>query len=148
MSVVKWDPFQDISALQDRINSLFEESFGCAATEDPGGLCTWQPVVDILEGETGIVLYAEIPGVDKKDVEVEVRDNIITIRGDRRAAQELPDNYYLRRERCFGRFQRSFTLPHAVAPDRIKAVFKNGLLEITLPRPEADPPRQITIDVE
>lgn len=148
MTIAKWDPFRNITTLQDRINSLFEESFGCSADDDAHGLCSWKPVVDILDTAAGIIVRAEIAGVAKEDVTVEVRDNVLTIRGERKADSELSEEVYLRRERCFGNFQRAFALHHAVSPDQVKAVFKNGILEITLPHPATEKPRQITIDVK
>ena len=148
MSVVKWDPFGGLGGLQERINNLFEESFGCSAAEDERGQCAWQPVVDILETEAGVVLRAEIPGADKDDVNVEIRDHVLTIRGERKSDGEFSEEHYLRRERCLGPFQRSFNLHSLVAPERIKAVFKNGVLEITLPHPEAEIPRRVTIDAD
>jgi HSP20 family protein len=148
MSVIKWDPFRGISGLQDRVNDLFEESFGCSGGNDERGLCAWRPLVDIVDTGEGIVLKAEIPGVEKSDVDIEVRDNVLTIRGERRLDPETPEEHYLRRERCLGPFQRSFALHHGVAPDQIRAVFKNGVLEITLPRPQTDKPRRVTIDVD
>ncbi|MGB5984523.1 MAG: Hsp20/alpha crystallin family protein [Desulfobacterales bacterium] len=147
MTKAKWDPFCNLGTLQDRINTLFEESFGCSPADEACEICVWQPVVDIVETASGFLLRAEIPGVDKADLVVEVRDNVLTLRGERKAEGEFPEESYLRRERCFGPFQRAFTLPSPVAPEQIKATIKNGVLEISLPRPQADTPRHITIDL-
>ncbi len=149
MTLVKWDPFRDVEKLQNRINRMFEDSFG--RTRDPDdemSLCAWTPPVDIYETENGIVLAAELPGVGKENISVEVKDNILTLNGERTANPNINEKKFYRRERCYGTFQRSFTLQQNIQPNLIKATFKNGVLEIEIPKPEEEQPKQITVKVE
>jgi len=149
MTLVKWDPFRDVEKLQNRINRMFEDSFGHACEpDDDTCLCAWRPPVDIYESENGIVLAAELPGVGKENISVEVKDNILTLKGERTANQNILEKNFYRQERCYGTFQRSFTLQHNIQPNLIKATFKNGVLEIEIPKPEAEQPRQISVKVE
>ena len=149
MTLVKWDPFRDVETLQNRINQMFEDSFG--RTRDPDdemNLCAWRPPVDIYETEDGIVLLAELPGVGKENISVEVKDNILTLKGERIADPNIKGKNFYRHERCYGTFQRSFTLQHDIQPNLIKATFKDGVLEIEIPKPEEEQPKQITVKVE
>jgi HSP20 family protein len=104
--------------------------------------------VDIYETEDGLVLKAELPGVKKGDVSVEIKDNVLTLKGERKDDKEVHEEKYYRRERCFGSFQRSFNLEQSVQPDKIKARFKDGILEVQIPRPEAEKTRKVTVDVD
>ena len=149
MTLVKWDPFRDVEKLQNRINRMFEDSFG--HTRDPDhetSLCAWRPPVDIYETENGIVLAAELPGVGKENISVEVKDNILTLKGERTANQNILEKNLYRQERCYGTFQRSFTLQQNIQPKLIKANFKDGVLEIEIPKPEEEQPKQISVKVE
>jgi HSP20 family protein len=149
MALVRWDPFKNVATLQDRINRLFEDAFPRARDlDDDASLCAWRPAVDIYETESGLVLKAELPGVKKKDVSVEIKDNILTLKGERTEDQEINEGNYYRRERCFGSFQRSFNLEHSVQPEKIKAKFKEGVLEVEIPSPEAEKPKKVTVDVD
>ena len=149
MTLIKWDPFRDVETLQNRINRMFEDSFGrTQAPDDEMNLCAWRPPVDIYETENGIVLAAELPGVVKEDISVEVKDNILTLKGERTANPNIKGKKFYRHERCYGTFQRSFTLQHDIQPNLIKATFKDGVLEIEIPKPDEEQPKQITVKVE
>ena len=149
MALVKWDPFRDVAQLQNRINRMFDDSFGPSRDrEDEMNMCAWRPPVDIYETETGVTLAVELPGVGKENVAVEVKDNILTLKGERPVNPEIKEENYYRQERCFGTFQRSFTLHHNIQPNMIKATFKDGILEIEIPRPDEEKPKQITVEVE
>jgi len=149
MAVIRWDPFSDVAALQNRINRMFEEAFGRSRDlQDDGPPCDWQPAVDIYETAGGIVLAAELPGVGKEDVAIEVKDNVLTLKGKRVANPAIQEKDYYHKERCFGAFQRSFTLQQNVQPELIKATFKDGVLLIEIPRPEEEKPKQITVDIQ
>ncbi|MFZ0241152.1 MAG: Hsp20/alpha crystallin family protein [Desulfobacterales bacterium] len=149
MALVRWDPFREVSTLQERINRLFEDAFPRARDrEEELSRGAWRPAVDIYEGEAAVVLKAELPGIKKEDVTVEVKDNVLTITGERTADVEVREERYYRRERTYGTFSRSFNLPYAVNPDKIKARFKDGVLEIELPKPEEEKPKQITVKVD
>ena len=149
MTIVKWDPFRNVAALQDRINRIFDESFSRTAdVDDDISLSAWKPSVDIYETDEAIILKAELPGIKKEDVSVEIKDNVLTLRGERIEDKEIKEGNYFRKERCFGTFSRAFNLQHRVQPDKIKAKFKDGILEIEIPKPEEEKPKQITVKVE
>ena len=149
MALVKWDPFRDAAELQNRINRMFDESFGRSReSDDEMNLRAWRPAVDIYEAENGIVVAVELPGVSKESVSVEVKDDVLTLKGERLADPAINEDSYYRRERLFGPFKRSFTLHQNVKPDQIKATFKDGILQIEIPRPMQEQPKQITVHVE
>ena len=149
MAIVKWDPFRDVAELQNRINRIFDESFGQPRkTDDDLYANTWRPAVDIYETENGVVLAVELPGVKKEDVSVEVKDDVLTLKGERPANPDIGEDSYYRRERFFGPFKRSFSLHQNIQPDLIKATYKDGVLQIEIPRPMREQPKQITVNVE
>ncbi len=149
MAIIKWDPLGNIATLQDRINQLFDDSFPHQHQDDETvPLCAWTPSVDIYETEQGVVIAADLPGVNKEDVVVEVKDDLLTISGQRSADPQCQATNYYRRERTCGNFHRAFTLHAMIAPDQIKATFKNGVLMVSIPNPEEDKPRQIKVDIE
>ncbi len=148
MNPVNWDPFKDVSSLQDRINRMFEDYFPQRAELDPASMdYDWQPAADIYETEAGLTIEAELPGVDKNDVSVELKRNILTLRGRRKPEGDVEARRYLRKERSFGTFQRVFALKVAADPEKIKARFKDGVLNIDIPRMETEPPKSIKVDV-
>ena len=149
MAIVRWDPFRDVAALQDRINRIFNESFGRSRDlDDDVSLYDWRPPVDIYETATGIVLKVELPGVNKDDVSVEVKENVLTLKGERLLDPEIKDEHYYRKERSFGKFNRSFSLQEPIKPDLIKASFKEGVLTVEIPRPDEEKPKQVTVDID
>ncbi|MDD2317963.1 MAG: Hsp20/alpha crystallin family protein [Desulfobacterales bacterium] len=148
MSLIRWEPYGGLINLQSNINRLFNDVFpGKTAEGDDLSLGMWRPMVDICDTENAIVVTAELPGVKKEDISIEVKDNILTIKGERSVDSEVKEENYYRRERSFGSFQRSFSLPTEVNPESIKAGFKDGVLKIEVPKPEAKKPKQISIDV-
>jgi HSP20 family protein len=151
MAIVRWEPFRDLVGLQDRMNRLFDESFrglGRGASEDDWALGgAWAPVVDIYEREGTIVLKAELPGIDPKDVDIRLENNVLTLRGERRIDDEVKRESYHRVERAYGTFSRSFTLPSVVDQEKIKADYHDGVLTLSLPKREEAKPKQITISV-
>ena len=149
MAIVRWDPFRDVATLQDRINRIFNESFGRTRDLDEEvSLNDWSPPVDIYETGDGIVLKVELPGVNKDDVSVEVKDNVLTLKGERLLDPKIKDEHYYRKERSFGKFNRSFSLQETIKPDLIKASFKDGVLTVAIPRPEEEKPKQVTVDID
>jgi HSP20 family protein len=149
MALVRWDPFRDVAELQNRINRIFDESFGRSReTDDDISLRSWRPAVDIYEIDNGIVVAADLPGVVKENVSVEVKDDVLTIKGERLANPKIKEDSYYRRERLYGPFKRSFTLHQNIQPDLIKATFKDGILEIEIPSPQKEQSKQITVNVE
>ena len=149
MAIVRWDPFRDVATLQDRINRIFNESFGRTRDLDEEvSLNDWSPPVDIYETADGIVLKVELPGVNKDDVSVEVKDNVLTLKGERLLDPKIKDEHYYRKERSFGKFNRSFSLQETIKPDLIKASFKEGVLTVEIPRPEEKKAKQVTVDID
>ena len=149
MAIVRWEPFRDLLGLQERMNRMFDESYrGSRGSEDEWALGgKWAPVVDIFEQEGNIVLKAELPGIDPKDVDIRLEDNTLTLRGERKLDSEVKRESYHRVERSYGAFSRSFTLPAVVDQQNIKAEYKDGVLRVTLPKREEAKPRQISINV-
>ena len=151
MAIVRWEPFRDLVTIQDRMNRIFEDAFRGASrprTEEDWALGgTWAPVVDIYENEGNLVLKAELPGIDPKDVDVRVENNVLTLRGERKFESEASREQYHRVERAYGKFSRSFTLPNVVDTANIKAEFKDGLLRVVMPKREEAKPKQISISV-
>jgi HSP20 family protein len=145
MAIVRWDPFRD---LQERMNRMFDDSYrGTGRGEDWGLGGAWAPPVDIYEKDGNIVVKAELPGVDPKDVDVRVENNTLTIRGERKIDNEVKQESYHRVERAYGTFTRSFSLPSVLDQEKIKAEFKDGVLQVTLPKHERALPKQINIAV-
>jgi HSP20 family protein len=133
---------RELNALQGEMNRLFNSFF------DEGGNGSqrrWAPAVDLVEREDSLVLKADLPGMSENDVQIEVRDNVLMISGERTAEHEEKQNGYYRVERAFGHFSRSLQLPGGVDTSGIAASFENGVLEITIPKPEERKPRRIEI---
>ena len=150
MAIVRWEPFRDMVTLQDRMNRIFDEAFRAnrgAGTEEDYALAAWTPAVDIYEQEGNIVLKAELPGVDPKDVDVRVENNVLTLRGERKVDSDVKKEGSHRVERSYGTFGRSFTLPTVVDTEKIKAEYKDGVLRVTLPKREEAKAKQIAISV-
>ncbi len=148
MALIRWDPFREMSGLQERMNRLFSDirsrsPFG----EEELAQGAWIPAVDIFETNDSIVLKAELPGVKKEEIGVEVKDNTLTLKGEKKFEKEVKEENYHRIERSYGSFQRAFTLPNTVQPENVRAKFKDGILEITLPKHEEARPKQIKVDV-
>ena len=142
-----WDPFGELSTLQGRMNSLFEESLPTTRKEEELNLDTFYPAVDIHEGDKEITHKAELPGIKKEAVHIDVIDGVITLRGERKLEKEDKKENYHRIERSYGSFHRSFTLPSTVDVEKIKAKYKDGILEATLPKTEEAKLKSIPVEV-
>lgn len=141
MSLLPWDPFRELSGVRDRINRLFDETFTRGSELLPWGRergALWQPAVDIFERENEIVVRANVPGVEQKDLDVRVDKEKVMIRGETREEKEETRGSYYRRERYYGAFNRVIPLDTPVVPEKAKASFKNGVLEIVLPKEEEE----------
>ena len=146
MNLVRWTPWRDMTTLHGRINRLFDDSFFPIGGLDHGlDLAKWNPVVDIYDNDDTIVIKAELPGMDKKDIDIDVKDNVLTIKGERSYDNEVKEKNYHRRERSFGAFRRSFRLPADIDANKIKAGYKDGVLKIDIPKPEEQKPKKITV---
>jgi HSP20 family protein len=146
MTLVRWDPFHDLLTLQDRMNRLFDESMRGARPADESST-TWSPAVDIYETENEIVLKAELPEVDQKEIDIQIENSTLTIQGERKPDTAVKQENYHRIERAYGRFNRSFTLPNLVDQENIKAEYKDGVLKIELPKREERKSKQIKVNV-
>jgi HSP20 family protein len=146
MAIVKWDPFATLPTLKDRINSIFEEAFPVSEDEGEPGMCDWRPLVDTYEEGETIVIHVELPGVKKENVSVDLKDNIISISGERTVEDNISDKKYFRRERCHGSFHRAFTLPETTDPNRITASFKDGMLKILIHHSQETVTRKVEIE--
>ncbi len=148
MTLIRWDPWKDLIALQERMSRLLEESFGRTRREEGLVSGAWTPAVDIYETENSLVVTAEIPGISEKDIEVKIENNQLIIKGERKFEKEAKEENYHRIERVYGSFYRSFSLPNTVDHDKVKAEYKNGVLKITMGKREEVKPKQIKIEVE
>lgn len=145
-TLTRWEPFRGISAFQDQMNRLFEDTLHRGRADD-SALTNWAPAVDIYETENELVVKADLPEVEEKDLDVRVEDNTLTIRGERKFEKSVSEDNFLRIERAYGTFSRSFSLPHAVNPDAIKAEYRNGVLHVHIPKREESKPKQIKVNV-
>jgi HSP20 family protein len=147
MALIRWtDPFRDLAAMREQMNRLFEEHLVRGRAGEEGmasGL--WSPSVDIFETKDAICVRAELPGVEKDAVSVEVKDGVLTLRGERKHEKEVGEENYHRIERTYGAFHRAFTLPSSVDEARVTARMKDGVLEVDLPKKEQAKPRHIPI---
>jgi HSP20 family protein len=149
MTIVRWEPFRGLLNLQERMNRLFEESARGVhrGEEEDWVMGAWAPAVDIYEKGTDVVLKAELPGVDPKDVDIRIENNVLTLKGERKFENETKREDYHRVERSYGSFTRSFTLPSTVDTASVKADYKDGVLRIMLPKREEAKPKQIQVDI-
>jgi len=144
-TIARWEPFRGISSLHDQVNQLFNETFRTTAEES--ALTTWAPAVDIYETPNELVVKADLPDINEKDIDIRVENNLLTIRGERKFEKSVSEDNYLRVERTFGAFSRSFSLPNTVNAEAIAAEYKNGVLTLTLPKREESKPRQVKVNV-
>ena len=142
----RFEPFRGVTTLQDQINRLVNEAFD--RTSDEANLTTWAPAVDIYETEHELVVKADIPEIKPEELDIRVENNILTIRGERKFEKEVSENNYLRVERSYGSFSRSFSLSNTVNAEAIKADYKNGVLTLSIPKREEAKPKQIKVNVE
>jgi HSP20 family protein len=140
----RWDPFEEMTTLRNRMDRLWSRM----TTEDTPALADWSPASDVVESKDEIVIKAELPGIDEKNVDVEIESGVLTIKGERNAEKETEEKGYQRIERSYGSFLRSFALPPSVEPEKVSATFTNGLLEVHLPKKEGAKPRSIKVDVK
>jgi HSP20 family protein len=146
MQMTKWDPFKDLLTLQDRMNRLFDDSMrGVRQTDEGLAGAVWSPAVDIYETDNEVVLKAEVPGVNQKDIDIQVENNTLTLLGERKIDKETVRENYHRIERSYGSFVRSFTLPGTVDQEKIRADYKDGVLKIEMPKREETKPKQIKV---
>ena len=145
-TITRWDQSRGLTSLQDQLNRLFEDNF----IRDRSGhadLATWAPPVDIYETQNELVLKIDLPDVQDKDIDVRVENNMLTIRGERKFEKDVDEDNYLRVERAYGSFMRSFSLPNSVSSENIRAEYRNGVLSLHMAKREESKPKQVKISV-
>lgn len=149
MALVRWRPFRDLVSIQDEMNRLFNDFFGRVPSRFEGDLnpSEWSPSVDISETKDNIVVKAEVPGLKKEEIKITLQDNVLTLKGERKQEKEEKETNFYRMERSYGSFSRSFNLPSAVQADKIRANYKDGVLNITLLKTEEFKPKHIPIEI-
>ena len=146
MALARWTPMGNLQSFQDEMNRVFDQFFRGGTGEEAGwGLRTWIPPVDMYETDDALILKAELPGVSKDDVHVEVHQNTLILRGERKPEAQVKEDSYHRVERAYGSFQRSFVLPTLVDQEHVQATYHDGVLELRLPKSEAAKPKRIAI---
>ena len=143
-SLTRWDPFADILGIQQEMNRLFDSFFGRTSTLTEG---VWTPLLDIYETKDHVVLKAELPGMKLEDIDITIVGDILTLKGERKREEEVKDENYYRVERAYGAFHRSIPLPSVVDTDQVKATYKDGVLEIKLPKKEETKTKEIKVEV-
>jgi HSP20 family protein len=145
MAIVRWEPARELATLQSEMSRLMNQFWGAPDAGGGRNGSAWLPALDVWETDDEIVLAVDLPGIEEKDISVEVDDGVLTVSGERsRETEEKNDRYY-RFERRFGQFSRSVTLPQGIDPSTIKAEFTNGVLEVHVPKPEERKPTRIQI---
>ena len=138
----RWNPLQDILNIQDRLNRIFHDTYQSNTSPGSGD---WQPPVDIYETETELIIMAEIPGTAEDQIDVQIADGVLFIRGEKPSPVDKDSDTYYRLERPYGRFSRSFTLPGGVDASAVKATIKDGILKVILGKSTAGGPRSIKV---
>jgi len=141
MTMVKWAPWQELENMNRQLSHLLDDSPLSTFSEAE----QWTPRVDIRETDDALLVQAELPGIDKKDVHLEVKNGVLTLSGERRYEKDVKEENVHRVERVYGSFSRSFSLPSNVDADKVDANMKNGVLEVRLPKRESAKPKAIAI---
>jgi HSP20 family protein len=145
MALIRWEPVRELNTVQNEVNRLFNTLFEAHPGTSGATQRRWIPAMDLVETDEDLVLRADLPGLSEKDVNIEVEDNVLTISGERKTEHEERKEGYYRVERASGSFTRSLTLPDGIDPDRVRASFDRGVLEVRIPKPEQRKPRKVTI---
>lgn len=146
MSIIRWEPFDEMMSLRESMDRLFEDFF--SRRPRTAGPLVWQPAVEVFETDNEIVVKAELPGIDPKNVSVTVTSEGLSIKGEARVEQEEKGRNYYRRELRYGAFQRTLPLPTEVKSEETKAAFRNGILEVKIPKAERVRPKTVKVEVE
>ncbi len=147
MSLIRWDPFDDLASLRESMDKLFEEFFTGRPERRARAPIVWQPAIEAYETDADVVVRAELPGIDPKQVEISVTEDTLTIRGEAKSEQEEKKRNYYRRELRYGSFVRSIGLPSGVQGEKASATYKNGILEIKIPKSERARPKAVKVEV-
>lgn len=148
-TLIRWEPARELGPLRQHMDRLLSEAMGRGWGAQEGlSAAAWIPAVDVYETPESIVIKADLPDVNKDEIDISVHNHALTIRGERKREQETEEKSFYRSERVYGTFSRSFTLPPAVETEKIEAAFHNGVLRLTLPKREESKPKQIQVKVD
>src|ERR671924_789856 len=146
MALARWTPYRDLMSIRDEMNRVFNEAFGRGTNDESAWFSgAWSPPVDIYETDEALVMKAELPGFSKDDISIELKENTLVIKGERKREDEVKEGNYHRMERAYGAFQRSFLLPTTVDQEKVRASYKDGVLELRLPKVQAAQPKRIAV---
>jgi HSP20 family protein len=145
--LTRWEPFRELSTLQDRINRAFRESYREGGQNESLTTSSFAPAVDVYEDEHNVTLKIEVPGIDEKDINVNLENNTLTVRGERKIEKEEKEENFRRVESQYGSFTRTFTLPTTVDSEKVSATYDKGVLKIALPKKAEAKPKQIKVNV-
>ncbi len=149
MAIVKYDPWRDVLSLRDEIDRLFEDFLPVRSGERRDYYAeVWAPAVDIYETKDDVIVKAELPGMKKDDIKINIVDNSLVIEGEKKQEKEVKEENYYRVERRYGAFRRVIDIPVPVKTDEVEAVYKDGVLEVKLPKKEEVKPKEIEVKVK
>ncbi|UCG91836.1 MAG: Hsp20/alpha crystallin family protein [candidate division WOR-3 bacterium] len=141
----RWEPFRELVSLRDDMDRLFRSFFGGPLEEVEG---FWAPVIDIEEDNDSYYVRAEVPGIKKEEIKISVRGNALSLSGERKQESETKNKTFHRVERSYGRFKRTISLPSEIDAEKVKATYKDGILTVTLPKPESTKPKEIEVEIK
>ena len=144
--ITRWDPFRELNTITDRMNRLFQETYGPQSREE-GLTSSFVPAVDIYEDEHYVTVKMEVPGIDQKDIDVRLENNTLTVRGERKFDKDEKEENFHRIERRYGSFYRAFTLPNTLDGEKVQADYENGILKIKLAKKAEAKPKQIRVNI-
>lgn len=142
------EPFRELRSVQKRLNQLFEGALERSNFEAPGGFGSWTPVSDAYESSSALVLYLELPGLEQKDIDLNLERDELVVRGERKMETGQPGERHHRVERSFGKFQRRFRLPATVDRGAIRATYRHGVLRVELPTSGRREPERLTVAID
>jgi HSP20 family protein len=145
--LTRFEPFREFSTLQDRMNRLFRESYNEGGRDESLTTSSFAPAVDVYEDEHNVTLKIEVPGIDEKDIDIQLENNTLTVHGERKIEKDEKEENYRRVERQYGSFTRTFTLPLTVDGEKVSANYEKGVLKITLPKKAEAKPKQIKVNI-
>jgi HSP20 family protein len=145
MTLVRWDPGREVDTLQSEVNRIFDAFFGGRTGNGGSHARRWVPAMDLVETDEHLVLRADLPGLTKDDVNIDIKDGVLTVSGERKSEHEEKSEGYYRMERAFGGFSRSLSLPEGIDAERVTADFADGVLEVRIPKPEERKPHRVAI---
>jgi HSP20 family protein len=144
MALVRWDPARELDSLQSDMNRLFDGFFG-SRPGNSSRYSRWIPAMDLVESDEHLVLRADLPGLSEEDVEIEIKDSVLTVSGERKSEHEDKGEGFHRVERAYGHFSRTLTLPDGIDADAVTAAFDKGVLEVRIPKPAQRQPTRVQI---